>query len=103
MSKEPTKEDLQKLLSRKLEEAELLKRSIEKLRVAEAKATVREIKGKPTIDELKALLERDEDDELHILPNGEIRAVSENNKRISGGRKPITLREDLGGEYGQVA
>ena len=62
------------------------------------------VEGKPTIDELKAILERDEDEAFQILPNVEIRPVNEfNNRRISGGRKPITLREDLGGEYGQVA
>ena len=54
---------------------------------------------KLTIAQIEALLEMDAEVELEILPSGEIR-------RIGGGDledlelKPITMREDLGGEYG---
>ncbi len=57
---------------------------------------------KPTIAELEALLEMDEEVDIEILPNGEVR-------RLGGGDledlklKPITMREDLGGEYSCAA
>jgi len=53
---------------------------------------------KPTIAQLEALLDKEEEVEIQILPNGEVR-------RIGGGKledlelKPITMRENLGGEY----
>lgn len=51
-----------------------------------------------TIDELQAILDREEDIPLNIMPNGEI---------IQGGRKtklkPLTMKENLGGEYGIAA
>ena len=37
---------------------------------------------------------------IEILPNGEIRAKNESTHADRGGRKPLTMREDLGGEYG---
>ena len=57
---------------------------------------------KLTIAQIEALLEKDEEVDLEILPNGEIR-------RLGGGDledlelKPITMRENLGGEYGIAA
>lgn len=55
---------------------------------------------KPTIKELEEILEREEDTPIEILPNGEIRAVGGSASADLGGRKPVTMREDLGGEYG---
>ena len=37
---------------------------------------------------------------FEILPNGEIRPVGGSASADLGGRKPVTMREDLGGEYG---
>ena len=50
-----------------------------------------------TIDEIEALLNSDDEIELDILPNGEVRAhpARENTKPL----KPLTYREKLGGEY----
>lgn len=50
-----------------------------------------------TIDELEALLNSDDEIELDILPNGEIRThpARESTKPL----KPLTYREKLGGEY----
>ena len=47
-----------------------------------------------TIDELEAILMRDDEEAIEILPNGEIR-------HIGSGEipKPLTMRENLGGEY----
>ena len=56
------------------------------------------MKNKPTIAELERMLNREEDVPIEILPNGTIRRVK---KR---GRKPptiLTLKENLGGEYGR--
>lgn len=54
---------------------------------------------KPTIKELEAILESEEETPIEILPNGEIRALGGSSSADLGGRKPITMREDLGGEY----
>lgn len=54
---------------------------------------------KPTIQELEALLNKEEDTPVEILPNGEIRAVGQAGPSDLGGRKPITMKENLGGEY----
>lgn len=54
---------------------------------------------RPTIKELEAILEQEEDVPVEILPNGEIRAQGSTSAAELGGRKPITMREDLGGEY----
>lgn len=57
---------------------------------------------KLTIAQIEALLEKEEEVEIEILPNGEVR-------RLGGGDlddldlKPITMRERLGGEYGLAA
>lgn len=54
--------------------------------------------AKPTIEELENILDRDDETTIEILPDGSIR---ESKKRR--GRKPkikpLTYREDLGGEY----
>jgi hypothetical protein len=54
---------------------------------------------KPTIEELEAILEREEEVPIEILPNGEIRAKGQTNAYELGGKKPLTMRENLGGEY----
>ena len=56
---------------------------------------------KPTIQELEQLLESEEDTPIEILPNGEIRALGGSTDAERGFRKPLTMREDLGGEYGR--
>ena len=54
---------------------------------------------KPTIHELEAILEEEEDMPIEILPNGEVRALGGSDPAETGYRKPITMQEDLGGEY----
>jgi len=54
---------------------------------------------KPTIKELENILEKEEDQPIEILPNGEIRAIGQSSYSELGGKKPLTMREDLGGEY----
>ena len=56
---------------------------------------------KPTIHELEQLLESEEDTPIEILPNGEIRARGASDDAERGYKKPLTMREDLGGEYGR--
>jgi hypothetical protein len=55
--------------------------------------------SRPTIAELEAILDREEEVEIEILPNGEVRAKGQSTLQETGGRKPLTMREDLGGEY----
>lgn len=55
--------------------------------------------SRPTIAELEAILDKEEDVEIEILPNGEVRAAGQSTAMERGGRKPLTMREDLGGEY----
>jgi len=56
--------------------------------------------ARPTIAQLEAILESEEEVEIEILPNGEVRARGQSTIQELGGRaKPLTLREDLGGEY----
>ena len=54
--------------------------------------------SRPTIAQLEAILDNEEEVEIEILPNGEVRAKGRPPQEI-GGRKPLTMREDLGGEY----
>jgi hypothetical protein len=56
--------------------------------------------SRPTIAELEAILDREEEVEIEILPNGEVRAKGSSAQEL-GGRKPLTMREDLGGEYSE--
>lgn len=55
--------------------------------------------SRPTIADLEAILDREEQVEIEILPSGEVRAVGDSTVTERGGRKPLTLRENLGGEY----
>jgi hypothetical protein len=55
--------------------------------------------SRPTIAELEQILDREEEVEIEILPNGEVRAKGQTAAHELGGRKPLTMREDLGGEY----
>jgi len=55
--------------------------------------------GKPTIQELERLLNSEEDTPIQILPNGEIRAVGQTSAAELGTKKPLTMKENLGGEY----
>lgn len=54
---------------------------------------------KPTIHELEKILDEEEDVPIEILPNGEVRAIGGSTPVECGYKKPITMREDLGGEY----
>jgi hypothetical protein len=58
--------------------------------------------SRPTIAELERILDQEEDVEIEILPNGEVRAKGQSSAQELGGRKPLTMREDLGGEYGKI-
>jgi hypothetical protein len=51
------------------------------------------------IDELERLLNSEEDVPIQILPNGEIRQLGQATAADMGGKKPLTMRENLGGEY----
>ena len=57
--------------------------------------------ARPTIAQLEAILENEEQVEIEILPNGEVRAKGGTSSQELGGKKPLTMREDLGGEYGE--
>lgn len=55
---------------------------------------------RPTsIQELEALLNSEEDVKIQILPNGEIRQLGTATANEVGNKKPLTMKEDLGGEY----
>ena len=54
---------------------------------------------KPTIEELEAILDKEEEVPIEILPNGEIRARNTTSSSEIDGKKPLTMRENLGGEY----
>lgn len=54
---------------------------------------------KPTIEELERILDQEEEIPIEILPNGEIRAKGQSSYNELGNKKPLTMREDLGGEY----
>jgi len=54
---------------------------------------------KPTIQELERLLNTEEDIPIQIMPNGEIRASGQTSSSDLGGKKPLTMKENLGGEY----
>jgi hypothetical protein len=51
------------------------------------------------IDELERLLNSEEDTPIQILPNGEIKEVGRATAADMGAKKPLTMRENLGGEY----
>ncbi len=54
---------------------------------------------KPTIQELENILNSEETIPIRILPNGEIQPVNQANLADLGSKKPLTMRENLGGEY----
>lgn len=54
---------------------------------------------KPTIQELEKLLNSEEDTPVQILPNGEIVGANQAGTANLGGKKPLTMKENLGGEY----
>ena len=54
---------------------------------------------KPTIQELESLLNSEEDTPIQILPNGEIREIGTVTSAEQGTKKPLTMKENLGGEY----
>ena len=64
---------------------------------------LKKVKGKPTIEELEAILSAEEETALEILPNGEIRQLGRSRPDERSNKKPLTLREDLGGEYAEAA
>jgi hypothetical protein len=51
------------------------------------------------IDELEKLLNSEEDTPIQILPNGEIREIGQATSADMGNKKPLTMKENLGGEY----
>lgn len=51
------------------------------------------------IDELEKLLNSEEEVPIQILPNGEIRPVGRATPAETGTKKPLTMKENLGGEY----
>ncbi len=54
---------------------------------------------KPSIDDLARLLNTEEDTPIQILPNGEIRELGQATAADMGSKKPLTMKENLGGEY----
>ena len=58
---------------------------------------------KTSIQEIKALLNSEEDKPIQILPNGEIREVGQVTSAELGRKKPVTMRENLGGEYSRAS
>ena len=57
--------------------------------------------ARPTIEDLESIFDDEEYTPIEILPNGEIREIGGGKK--AGVSKPLTMREDLGGEYGRRA
>lgn len=56
---------------------------------------------RPSLTELERILDQEDQVEIEILPNGEVRAKNQATDMDRGYRKPLTMREDLGGEYGE--
>jgi hypothetical protein len=57
---------------------------------------------KPTIDELEKILNSEEETLIQIMPNGEVRQASQTTSTELAGKKPLTFKENLGGEYSAV-
>jgi hypothetical protein len=53
-----------------------------------------------SIGDLEKLLNSETQDEFEILPDGTIMQLSKGRRRNTK-RKPVTMKENLGGEYGQ--
>jgi hypothetical protein len=56
---------------------------------------------RPTIAELEKILQNEQEVEIEILPNGEVRAKGQTTALEVGPRKPLTIKENLGGEYSE--
>lgn len=54
---------------------------------------------KATIQELEDILNSEQTTPIKILPNGEIQHLNQNSLAELGSKKPLTMRENLGGEY----
>ena len=55
---------------------------------------------KPTIKELEAILNSEEEKPITILPNGQIAPADQTPSAADlSGLKPLTYKENLGGEY----
>ena len=54
-----------------------------------------------SISELEAALDNEENIAIEIMPDGQIRARNAVNS-LEIGKKPLTMREDLGGEYARA-
>lgn len=63
-------------------------------------------KAPSKIEQLAALLDKEkgwEDEGITILPNGEIRRNGDfKTSELKPGQKPLTFRENLGGEYSSL-
>ena len=57
---------------------------------------------KLSLEELEAVLNSEEETPIQILPNGEIREAGQASPAEVGTKKPLTMKEDLGGEYGEM-
>jgi len=57
---------------------------------------------RPSIAELEQILDHEGEVEIEILPNGEVRAKGKTSDAERGGRKTLTMSEDLSGEYAGV-
>ena len=55
--------------------------------------------NKRAIEELEAILNSEEETAIQILPNGQIRRIGKETPAEVGTKKPLTMRENLGGEY----
>lgn len=55
---------------------------------------------KMSIKQLEEILQHDDEIAIEILPNGEIRAKDSTSEDETKPFKPLTYRENLGGEYG---
>ncbi len=58
-------------------------------------------KRRMSIHEIEHLLDQEEECNIEILPNGEVRRIG-GTLAESKDLKPITMRENLGGEYAGV-
>ena len=61
------------------------------------KSGAQAVSSRPTIAELEAILDAEEEAGIEILPNGKVRLSKKS--RAKGAKKPLTMRENLGGEY----
>ena len=60
-------------------------------------------RAKPSIEDLERILDDDEEAPIEILPNGEIRELGGSTAAERKLKKPLTMRENLGGEYAEAA